>query len=896
MKKIYKTLLALAAVMTLGAVASAQDVPYLINDDHGLGYNKYLRTDEDGNRFIRIETFATGGGERKAIPADICLVLDNSGSMLYYYVTNTSAYKLVLTQTQVDAPTIPDAEGKKKDPLLVKDDLRDFTGEDDIDTGAQYFHGYDYTRLSTTGFGETNGISSSYNAFTDRKKPTTSNPNPAISITNCFRYAKHTDGKYYIVYHKTYKDDNDVTWYYLCYMPESGTEMYLRNTEFTSTRPTDSYFKSSTKTLFVGSENGTITVNGESTTTSTILWRSKTRKEKLEESVEQFINQIYANNQTIESELGDKVGNQIAIVAFGSTDISLSPYETGGPMRNCRIVKKFTPANSTANVTAIKGGLDRMSFLGNTSLGYGMVLANEAFRLLRNNNPAMDAYELEGDGVTYKMKNGHPVPNRSKVVVMFTDGSPTGESDYTASASAPYTAISVADGDLDWSERSSTAAVAVRSRAIDYARLMKKTETGYLNAKVFAVGLYATGAQGEFLQHLSSNFPKSRHYYEGSSYKYAPTNATSDLFFFDAAEKDLSDVFDTIASIAGGKSDVGGTSLVNIDIVSKSFQIPRGSAGDDLASKIKVYTAQCLGLELNKTYEEDGVIKHYLAFAEPKEIKSREPVKLWVSKPVEGSTTGEVTWEIQTIDVDEGISVTVEDDADEQNDVIKVTGFDYAKFWCGFDGDPAHSTGADANTEDYVASDYGSYDLHTGPYIKGYRGFKIIIDIPIALQDNAVGGPSVNTNEAGSGLLDPSTGTMFVEYPRPKLTIPVNLWIQKEGLQKGESASFVILRKLAEATTEEPTPTYKPLTNVLVSGDTKDDGTSKPVMVKLLNLDPAYYYKVVEEGWSWSYTSDAQDEETAPTTETKTTNPIIIENTPKPSTPKHDEAVKRNNM
>ena len=247
MKKLYKTLLALAAVMTLGAVASAQDVPYLINDDHGLGYNKYLRTDEDGNRFIRIETFATGGGERKAIPADICLVLDNSGSMLYYYVTNTSAYKSVLTQTQVDAPTIPDAEGKTKDPLLVKDDLRDFTGEDDIDTGAQYFHGYDYTRLSTTGFGETNGISSSYNAFTDRKKPTTSNPNPAISMQNCFRYAKHTDGKYYIVYHKTYKDDNDVTWYYLCYMPESGTEMYLRNTEFTSTRPTDSYFKYSTK-------------------------------------------------------------------------------------------------------------------------------------------------------------------------------------------------------------------------------------------------------------------------------------------------------------------------------------------------------------------------------------------------------------------------------------------------------------------------------------------------------------------------------------------------------------------------------------------------------------------------------------------------------------------------
>ncbi len=166
----------------------------------------------------------------------------------------------------------------------------------------------------------------------------------------------------------------------------------------------------------------------------------------------------------------------------------------------------------------------------------------------------------------------------------------------------------------------------------------------------------------------------------------------------------------------------------------------------------------------------------------------------------------------------------------------------------------------------------------------------------VILPFNAVGGPSVNTNEAGSGLFDPTTHSLLVEYPRPKLTIPVNLWIQKEGLKKGESASFVILRKLAEATTEEPNPTYKPLTNVLVSGETKDDGTSKPVMVKLLNLDPAYYYKVVEEGWSWSYKSDAQDESTAPSTETILTNPIIIENTPKTSTPKHDEAVKRNNM
>ncbi len=864
MKKLYKTLLALAAVMTLGAVASAQDVPYYRNKDHGLGYNKYLRTDKDGNRFIRIETFATGGGERKAIPADICLVLDNSGSMLYYYCLDESAYKPVLTQAEVEAPV---ASGK--DSLLV------------VDT-HYYLKGYTYERGSGGSFGASDQRGSSYKCFDNKPAADATQ----ISMMNCFRYAKHSDGKYYVVYHKTYKDDSNVTWYYLCYKPENGPEMYLHNNNFTSTRPTDTAFKSSSKTLFIGSKTGKIIIDGTEVATNTLLYRAKTRMEKLLESVKAFIDQIYTNNQLIEPELEGKVGNQIAIVAFGEDKYSTTPYDPDfapgdyPAMADCRIVKIFTPANNDTNVAKIKGGLDRMNFLGNTSIGRGMLLAHEAFRLLRDGHPEMDAYEMKEDGVTYKTDEAdHPIVNRSKVVVMFTDGAPTKEGNCTI-------------GSTTFTEYDAT-----RARSIYYSNQLKKVDPGFNNAKVFTVGLNPDANATRFLKYVSSNYGQVTYTGGTSAGSYSPRTASSNLYFMNAGEKDLKDVFNTIASIAGGTSDVGGSSLVNIDIVSGSFQIPRGNPNDDLAQKIKVYTAQCLGLDPDKTYEEKGVIKHYLAFAEPKEIKSREPVKLWVSKPVEGSTT-DVTWELETIDVDEGISVTVEKDPTDttKKDVIKVTGFDYAKFWCGFDGDPNHSTGADANTEDYVASDYGSYDLGTGPYIKGYRGFKIIIDIPIALQDNAVGGPSVNTNEAGSGLLDPKTGTLFVAYPRPKLTIPVNLWIQKEGLQKGESASFVILRKLAEATTEEPNPTYKPLTNVLVSGETKDDGTSKPVMVKLLNLDPAYYYKVVEEGWSWSYTSNAQNEETAPSTETVLTNPIIIKNTPKTSTPKHDEAVKRNNM
>ena len=850
MKKLYKTLLALAAVMTLGAVASAQDVPYLINDDHGLGYNKYLRTDNEGNRFIRIETFATGGGERKAIPADICLVLDNSGSMLSYYAKSGTESKYTMTMTESD---ILQYVASKGDSLLIPD--------------RRYIKGnytYSYSTEGSYGDGPAS-TSSSYKSFAGENG----------DLQPSFRYAKY-NGKYYRIFQKQMAK-HPVTgesgpWYFLCFRLDDAdkTLMYLHHNAFVSSAPTDAIFKSNDKIIYDGD------------TPETVLWRAKTRREKLLEGVSAFIDSIYVNNQRIASDLETgKVGNQIAIVAFGGTSHSTVPYETPGatPISTTRIVKSFTPADNDTNVGLIKGGLDRMEFLGNTSIGYGMMLANEAFRLLRNNQPKMDAYEMEDDGVTYKTDSaGHPIVNRSKVVVVFTDGAPTAESAYT----------SIVDG-----HSVSNTTYAVRARAIDYSNLMKKTEAGNVNAKVFTVGLNASGASEAFLRHLSSNYPEATYTEDGTAASdYGPSTATSSLYYMDAGSQDLAEVFEVIASIAGGKSDVGGTSMVNIDIVSKSFQIPRGSASDDLASKIKVYTAQCLGLDPNKTYEEDGHIKHYLAFADSVEAGNRAPLEvLWTSAVNE--TTGEVTWTRETtVDVDGAISVTVEDDPTGQKDVIKVTGFDYAKMWCGLDGDANHAD----NTEQYNASEYGNFDARTGPYIKGYRGFKIIIDIPISLQNNAVGGPSVSTNEAGSGLLDPSTGTLLVPYPIPQLTIPVNLWIQKEGLLKNENATFTIQRKLAKPTDEVPDPQYEFFTTVNVTGDTNTNGTSKPVMVKLLNLDPAYYYKVVEQGWTWAYTSPAQTEATAPTTETILSNPIIIKNTPKPSTPKHDEAVKRNNM
>ena len=91
MKKIYKSLMALAAALVLIPAAHAQDPnheAYLLNEDKGIGYNKYLVSntpDADGNYTLRIENFITGKVKATTTPTDFVLVLDVSGSMQYDY-------------------------------------------------------------------------------------------------------------------------------------------------------------------------------------------------------------------------------------------------------------------------------------------------------------------------------------------------------------------------------------------------------------------------------------------------------------------------------------------------------------------------------------------------------------------------------------------------------------------------------------------------------------------------------------------------------------------------------------------------------------------------------------------------------------------------------------------
>ena len=135
------------------------------------------------------------------------------------------------------------------------------------------------------------------------------------------------------------------------------------------------------------------------------------------------------------------------------------------------------------------------------------------------------------------------------------------------------------------------------------------------------------------------------------------------------------------------------------------------------------------------------------------------------------------------------------------------------------------------------------------------HGKELIIVIPIKMGPDAVGGLGVRTNEKGSGLHYTKDGQEYViEFEEsPAIDLPFNIHIRKEGLNVGESAKFTIQRKPRSGASDS----WTDYTTVFVTRKSTDaiSGDTAPV-VKIVGLHPDYVYRIVEEGWSWSYSID----------------------------------------
>jgi hypothetical protein len=700
---------------------------------------------------------------------------------------------------------------------------------------------------------------------------TTNGPNSINgSSTSPAAFTNNTNYPRFILWEGEYcqvmREGDSTNGYVLTFTPADGIKRYLKG----SSTDDDGGIKT---------ERPSAVTSSSSNIWKGQLYRYRSRVEALREAVYYFIDIIAQNDaDEVRPFLDPNIkGNQISIVQMtGKThpnDVSIIPPEsyTSG---QTNVVKAFTEVDSDTKVASIKTAVGKMIASGSTPPDAGMKLA----QLLLEDLEAQGMHAIHPD---------YGTTARHKTVVLFTDGEP-----------------SVA-GDSNYAERTFCEIVYGATHA---SYQIKQN----LYGKVFAIGFAPTTAQRTFLQYTSSNYPDgletvatgaaSKAKYTGTLIPDPDPDHTTRIFYQDAQASDMTAVFESIAEYAGGNNqEYGATSMVAVDIVSSSFQLPQGV---DI-SRIKVYTAQCLGI-LDETFTpEDGdTPKNYLAFAKPIEAPNRPVLdSLWVSHKLKSKVDptkdsldshNKVVYEwtkLQNVDIDgtaigdenneNGIRVKI----NKADNTISITGFDFSQCWCGLDAEHG-------NVEQYDSSD-PNYSHH----VAGYRGFKLIIEFPIKITEDAVGGPAVNTNLPGSGLYmtdadGNKVGEPIITYPAPTLLVPVNLWISKKGLKKGESASFSIDRKLAKKANEsDPDPEYEYFTNVMMTGKPGIDS----VTVKLLNLDPAYFYRVQENGWSWSYDTTIQPGSAA-TTETTTHNPFVFVNTKKENTPKHAESVVNNNF
>ena len=791
MKTIYKSLIALAAALLLNPAAKAQ---YHQDATSGFAFDKYVTSknpDENGEYTLRIETFATGAVtvEKKAIPSDIVLVLDASGSM---------------KSNRMVHPTLRIKEG-----------------------GAS-------TNWSYSGVGA--GL----------------NTNTCIFV----RYPDDETGTYYRVQHGHAKINGSTAyndhWIFFVIPADEATSTPAQTKYIYGT------YSATNTSNWIHDEKpteGTYATEGATEYTGP-LYRYPQRTEALKSAVKLFIDKIEQNDREdvqpyLEpDEHGRKTGNQISIVQYhGDSKSQNITTKTGDG--NTKPLIDFTPVKD--NVSTLKTAVNGLPASSNTPHDAGLKVAKLLLESLNADYPAFVGSTRQ----------------RLRTVVFFTDGQPAG-------GNGAY-----------W----------IKKYALDLANEMKAHNadpTKNQEVKIFSIAFSPRKDAGEkndkgFLEHVSSNY-KGDCDIAQSSYALSGTDTGETMYYMDAGDPnmDMDSIFEFIAESVGGggSSEYENTPLAAVDMVASSFELPENID----ATRVKVYTAQCLGITGETVTDDKGGTHDELAFAEPVLAKGRGDVKYWNSVAVVDGDGNPVLdelgnpkydWSEVTADIDENITINI----DKTNKTVSVGGFDYEALWCGYD--PEHD-----NQEYYTSSD-PNYKYHQA----GYRGFKIIIEFPIVVENGALGGPDVVTNLTSSGVYQTDehgdrTGLPIVKYPIPSLPIPVNLWIEKRGLKPGESATFTILKKLSEPTETVPTPEYEFFTRINVIG--AEDGS--PVIAKLLNLDPIYYYKIWEEGWAWTYSNQAQDQDTAPSTETVTTNPIVITNKYEDPDPKHAEASKRNVM
>ena len=650
-----------------------------------------------------------------------------------------------------------------------------------------------------------------------------------------YYYYKHTDGQYYkINYERSYRYD-----YYRLYYTVNGVNYYLSGTGITTTPPTN------------------VTDNRSTVWTGVLYTQSQvslgTKMENLKKAVNAFIDEIRINDL-------------------------YEVYDKDHPENNVRRKGKSGADTTLGNqISIIKFG--SATYYGSTT--DAIITVGNHYQHLR------DRYDYDDRAREYKLTSTTTIEytdtwrESSQIGVIGQDRTIYIDHHYNCSEVLTEFTHTSTDGDVNYLKNSVNNLVASGATAADYgmnlARLLldsiKDTRTessktvvfftdgsptysrdfsadvanttighsytikNTYGAQVFSVGVFSgLGNDADnvekYMNRVSSNYTNA----QSMTDNVQPIQpSAAQVYYQNASNADLTAVFQTIASASGGSgSTIPAGSVVTVDVVANSFSLPAGVTADDITVKV----ARCTS-KVSKTY--NGETKDYLTFDAPKDPSEY------------------------------GFSITPTVGTNKAGmDTVSTTGFDFSTNWCGYDESPSDP------------------DNPLSPAV-GYRGYKQIISFDVKVKDDVVGGPAVATNDSHSGIF--VNGEQMVEFNRPTVKIPISIWIKKKGLVDDASAVFNVQYAEYEEGVDPrdlPSTAWKSFTKVIVNANSPKDTDGYP-MVKLVGLDPDFFYRIKEDGWAWTYDHDTKYHHTFGEDQK---NPFVFENTPKPTVKQHEATVK----
>ncbi|MEE0740718.1 MAG: vWA domain-containing protein [Emergencia sp.] len=506
-------------------------------EDNGMVINKTAVANDDGTYTISLEAYATGDKviteTKKDIPTDIVLVLDQSGSMK----ENMSSERAYSAYENKDNSELRSERfNGGNDNLYYPVD----GGYVEVQVDRVIVKGYEAlsTRTSNSTYYDRDNRDNLYikDAEGNYQKVTVERSGSYQSYTYTYsvngQQIAQSNGRYTVpdfeAYGPIYRA-GEVYAYTYYYQLAGQDRVDIETSIGEGTVPDETYY-----------QYGTVNIS---------------RLEALESAVTTFKESVAEKAAGPDGILGneDDVNHRVAVVGFASKDgygnntelLSISGRNSGSvgveydSITNQNLVDALQDMDTAAGQTMVQQAIEALDAEGATRADLGMDMAN-------------------------RILDANPVPEgekRARVVVFFTDGSPTSHSDFDSN---------------------------VANAAIEKAISIKEN-----GAVVYSVGVFSGAdatdngiAQGngsrqenQFMQDVSSNngTPQNPSYYLSAS----------DAETLNSIFKQISDNIET-----GGSSTTLSEETVIKDIIAPAFTLPDGADASNITLETYSYTGE----------------------------------------------------------------------------------------------------------------------------------------------------------------------------------------------------------------------------------------------------------------------------------------------------------------